>query len=111
MRGSTRRWLAGTMQVNRDTTLARALLHQVRRTARGLRPLLVVTDGWSASPGSMRRAFRTRGQRHHWQRTSLRARVAGPADRNHHHANAEHAGRGDHSSDGSWSAGARRTRA
>jgi len=58
MMGSTRRWLAGTVRVSRDTGLARAWLQHVRRAATCVCPLLVVTDGWSASPGSMRRAFR-----------------------------------------------------
>ncbi|HEX4208198.1 MAG TPA: hypothetical protein VHZ51_29140, partial [Ktedonobacteraceae bacterium] len=38
--------------------LADALLTQVRRAALHLRPLLFLTDGWSAYPGSIRRAFR-----------------------------------------------------
>ena len=33
-------------------------MHQVRRTAQRLRPLLVLTDGWAAYPNSIRRAFR-----------------------------------------------------
>lgn len=55
---STRLWLAGTVSLSRDKGLADALLTQVRRAAKGLRPLLVLTDGWSAYPGSIRRAFR-----------------------------------------------------
>jgi IS1 family transposase len=55
---STRLWLAGGVQVSRDRHLADALLQQVRRCALGLRPLLVLTDGWSAYPNSIRRAFR-----------------------------------------------------
>ena len=55
---STRLWLAGTVSLSRDKDLADALLQQVRRTAKLLRPLLVLTDGWSAYPGSIRRAFR-----------------------------------------------------
>lgn len=55
---STRLWLAGTVSMSRDKRLADALLEQVRRTAQILRPLLVLTDGWSAYPGSIRRAFR-----------------------------------------------------
>lgn len=55
---STRLWLAGTVSMSRDKGLADALLHQVRRTAQRLRPLLVLTDGWAAYPGSIRRAFR-----------------------------------------------------
>jgi hypothetical protein len=45
---STRLWLAGTVSVTRDTGLADAVMHQVRRAAQSLRPLLVVTDGWAA---------------------------------------------------------------
>ena len=55
---STRLWLAGVVQVSRDRHLADELLHQVRRCAVVLRPLLVLTDGWSAYPNSIRRAFR-----------------------------------------------------
>ncbi len=58
MRISTRLWLAGTLSQSRDKGLADALLQQVRRTAKLLRPLLVLTDGWSAYPGSIRRAVR-----------------------------------------------------
>src|SRR5215472_9235076 len=55
---STRLWLAGTVSLSRDKGLADALLQQVRRTAHLLRPRLVLTNGWSAYPGSIRRAFR-----------------------------------------------------
>src|SRR5690242_15861207 len=55
---STRLWLAGTVSLTRDKGLADALMHQVRRSAQILRPLLVLTDGWAAYPGSIRRAFR-----------------------------------------------------
>lgn len=55
---STRLWVAGTVKVSRDKGLADALLHQVRRCAQRLRPLLVLTDGWAAYPGSIRQAFR-----------------------------------------------------
>jgi hypothetical protein len=55
---STRLWLAGTVSVTRDKGLADALMQQVRRSAQTLRPLLVLTDGWAASPNSIRRAFR-----------------------------------------------------
>ncbi len=54
----TRLWLAGTVSLSRDKELADALLHQVRRAAQKLRPLLVLTDGWAAYPGSICRAFR-----------------------------------------------------
>jgi IS1 family transposase len=55
---STRLWLAGTVSLTRDKGLANALMQQVRRSALSLRPLLVLTDGWAAYPGSIRRAFR-----------------------------------------------------
>src|SRR6266851_5395237 len=55
---STRLWLAGTVRMTRDKGLADALMQQVRRSAQTLRPLLVLTDGWAAYPGSIRRAFR-----------------------------------------------------
>jgi len=45
---STRRWLAGTVRLSQDPGLADALLQQVRRAAKLLRPLLVLTDEWSA---------------------------------------------------------------
>jgi transposase-like protein/IS1 family transposase len=54
----TRLWLAGTVSLSRDKGLAETLLQQVRRAAQSLRPLLVLTDGWAAYPGSIRRAFR-----------------------------------------------------
>jgi transposase-like protein/IS1 family transposase len=55
---STRLWLAGVVQPSRDRSLADRLMSQVRRCATSLRPLLVLTDGWAAYPGSIRRAFR-----------------------------------------------------
>jgi transposase-like protein/IS1 family transposase len=55
---STRLWLAGTVRVSRDKGLADALLQQVRRSAKLLRRVLVLTDGWAAYRGSIRRAFR-----------------------------------------------------
>ncbi|HEY6540092.1 MAG TPA: hypothetical protein VIZ18_04105 [Ktedonobacteraceae bacterium] len=55
---STRLWLAGAVSVTRDKRLAAALMQQVRRSAQSLGPLLVLTDGWAAYPGSIRRAFR-----------------------------------------------------
>src|SRR5947199_6341945 len=47
----------------RDRGLAVRLMQQVRRCAACLRPLLVLTDGWSAYPGSIRRAFREKVKR------------------------------------------------
>lgn len=55
---STRLWLAGTISLTRDKRLADRLMHQVRACSLPLRALLVVTDGWSAYPGSIMRAFR-----------------------------------------------------
>src|SRR6266478_2811994 len=55
---STRLWLGGVVSLTRDRSLADRLLSQVRRCAASLRPLLVLTDGWSAYPGSICRAFR-----------------------------------------------------
>ncbi len=55
---STRLWLAGTVSLSRDKRLSDTMLQQVRRAAKRLLPLLVLTDGWAAYPGSICRAFR-----------------------------------------------------
>ncbi len=55
---STRLWIAGVVQGSRDCSLADRLLSQVRHCAVCLQPLLVLTDGWTAYPNSIRRAFR-----------------------------------------------------
>lgn len=55
---STRLWLAGTVSLTRDRSLADALMRQVRRCSQAMRALLVCTDGWAAYPNSIRRAFR-----------------------------------------------------
>ena len=55
---STRLWLGGVVQISRDRSLADRLMQQVRRCAACLRPLLILTDGWSAYPNSILRAFR-----------------------------------------------------
>ncbi len=55
---STRLWLGGVVSLTRDRSLADRLLGQVRACCQPLRALLVCTDGWSAYPGSIRRAFR-----------------------------------------------------
>ncbi|HEY1348419.1 MAG TPA: hypothetical protein VGF67_02190 [Ktedonobacteraceae bacterium] len=60
---STRLWLGGVVSLTRDRKLADRMLSQVRRCAKLLRPLLVCTDGWAASPGSIRRAFREKVKR------------------------------------------------
>src|SRR3989440_1565067 len=54
----TRLWLGGVVQRSRDRHLADVLLQQVRRCAACWRPLLILTDGWSAYPNSILRAFR-----------------------------------------------------
>src|SRR6266700_1570606 len=61
---STRLWLGGVVQLSRDRTLADRLMSQLRRSAQALRPLLVLTDGWSAYPNSIRRAFREKVKQH-----------------------------------------------
>ncbi|MBA2396419.1 MAG: IS1 family transposase [Ktedonobacteraceae bacterium] len=55
---STRLWLGGVVQLSRDRSLADRLMSQVRRSAQAMLPLLVLTDGWSAYPNSICRAFR-----------------------------------------------------
>jgi transposase-like protein len=55
---STRLWLGGVVSLTRDRSLADRLLAQVRACCQPVRALLVSTDGWSAYPGSIRRAFR-----------------------------------------------------
>jgi transposase-like protein/IS1 family transposase len=60
---STRLWLGGVVQMSRDRSLADRLMQQVRRCAAYLCPLLVLTDGWSAYPGSICRAFREKVKR------------------------------------------------
>jgi IS1 family transposase len=60
---STRLWLGGVVSLRRDRQLADQLLRMVRACCLPLRPLLVITDGWAAYPGSIRRAFREKAQR------------------------------------------------
>lgn len=55
---STRLWVAGAVSVSRDSRLADRLMQQVRRCAQRVQALLVCTDGWSAYPNSIRKAFR-----------------------------------------------------
>lgn len=55
---STRLWLGGVVSLRRDRHLADALLHLVKACCQPLVAVLVLTDGWSAYPGSIRRAFR-----------------------------------------------------
>ena len=61
---STRLWLGGVVQLSRDRSLADRLMLQVRRSAQAMLPLLVLTDGWSAYPNSIRRAFREKVKQH-----------------------------------------------
>ena len=63
---STRLWLAGVVSQTRDSTLADHLLQQVRRCCQNVCELmtsLICTDGWSAYPNSIRRAFREKVKR------------------------------------------------
>ena len=55
---STRLWLGGVVSEHRDRKLADQLLAMVKTCCLPLCALLVVTDGWSAYPNSIRRAFR-----------------------------------------------------
>ena len=57
---STRLWLAGQVSLPRDSKLADRLLLQVRACAQRVRAILVCTDGWSAYPGSIRKAERSK---------------------------------------------------
>lgn len=54
----TRLWLGGVVSLRRDRHLANQLLGMVKACCLPLRTLLVLTDAWSAYPGSIRRAFR-----------------------------------------------------
>jgi transposase-like protein len=53
----TRLWLAGAVSEQRDMTLIRRLIEQVRRCAL-LRPLLFCTDGWCSNSRVIRETFR-----------------------------------------------------
>jgi transposase-like protein/IS1 family transposase len=55
---STRLWLGGVVSLRRDRQLADQLLRMVKACCRPRQTLLVLTDGWSAYPNSIRRAFR-----------------------------------------------------
>jgi IS1 family transposase len=60
---STRLWLAGVVSRTRDSSLADRLLQQVRACSQAACALLVCTDGWTAYPGSIKRAFRDKVKR------------------------------------------------
>jgi transposase-like protein/IS1 family transposase len=55
---STRLWLGGVVSLSRDRQLADHLLRMVKACCLPRQTLLVLTDGWSAYPNSIRRAFR-----------------------------------------------------
>src|SRR5258708_9329289 len=55
---STRLWLGGVVSLRRDRHLADALLQMVKVCDEPLGGVLVLTDGWAAYPGSIRRTFR-----------------------------------------------------
>jgi len=55
---STRLWLGGVVSLRRDRRLADDLLQMVKACCQPLVAVLVLTDGWAAYPGSIRRAFR-----------------------------------------------------
>ena len=55
---STRLWLGGVVSLRRDRHLADALLTMVKACCQPLVTVLVLTDGWAAYPGRLRRAFR-----------------------------------------------------
>jgi transposase-like protein len=55
---STRLWLGGVVSLRRDRQLADALLQMVKSCCQPLVAVLVLTDGWAAYPGSIRRALR-----------------------------------------------------
>ncbi len=55
---TSRLWMAGVVSPRRDRELADRLLQQVRACCPLRRSLLVCTDGWTAYPKSIMRAFR-----------------------------------------------------
>ena len=55
---STRLWVAGAVSPTRDHVLADRLLQQVHACAQAVRAILIATDGWTAYPNSIQRAFR-----------------------------------------------------
>ncbi len=60
---STRLWVGGVVSEHHDRKLADQLLEMVKACCLPLCTLLVVTDGWSAYPNSIRRAFREKVKR------------------------------------------------
>lgn len=60
----TRLWLAGTVSQHRDRTLIDLLLQSVRACCQVVQGLLVCTDGFTAYPKSIVRAFREKRKTH-----------------------------------------------
>jgi IS1 family transposase len=60
---STRLWLGGIVSEHRDRELADRLMRMVKACCLPLCALLVLTDGWAAYVGSIRRAFREKVKR------------------------------------------------
>lgn len=60
---STRLWLGGVVSERRDRKLADRCLSMVKGCCLPLCALLVITDGWAAYAGSIRRAFREKVKR------------------------------------------------
>jgi IS1 family transposase len=60
---STRLWLGGAVSLTRDRRLADQLMQMVKACCQPLASLLVLTDGWSAYPNSIRRAFREKAKK------------------------------------------------
>lgn len=56
----TRLWLGGVVHAKRSRPLATQLLQRVRACAKSGCRLLVITDGWSAYPKAIVRAFRSK---------------------------------------------------
>lgn len=59
---STRLWLGGVVSLRRDHRLADALPEMVKACCQPFKAVLVLTDGWSAYPTSIRRAFRDKSK-------------------------------------------------
>jgi hypothetical protein len=60
---STRLWLGGVVSLRRDRHLAESVVMMVNACGQPLVAVVVVTDGWAASPGSLTRACRDKVKR------------------------------------------------
>lgn len=60
---STRLWIAGDVSKTRDSNLTDRLMQQVWKCCKSLSPLLICTDGFSAYPKSILKAFRQKVKR------------------------------------------------